>query len=42
MDETTNTNNQESTEPDKQELTPEELERMSGGAINAHEPPDPC
>jgi hypothetical protein len=42
MNETANTNNRQSSEPDTRELTPEELERMSGGALNAYTPPDPC
>ncbi len=42
MKEPANTNNHESSEPDKQELTPEELDQLSGGGPKVYEPPDPC
>lgn len=42
MDQPANTNDRESSEPDKQELAPEELEQLSGGGPKVPEPPDPC
>jgi hypothetical protein len=42
MDQPANTNDRESPEPDKQELTPEELDQLSGGGSRLYEPPDPC
>lgn len=43
MIEPANTNDREPSEPDKPELTPEELDQLSGGGgPKAFEPPDPC
>jgi hypothetical protein len=42
MDQPANTNNRESSEPDEQELTPGELEELSGGVLHTYTPPDPC
>ena len=42
MDQPAKTNDRESSEPDKQELTPEELDQLSGGGPKLYEPPDPC
>lgn len=42
MKEPANTNDRESSEPDQQELTPEELDQLSGGGPKVYEPPDPC
>ncbi len=37
-----NTNDREPSEPGKQELTPEELDQLSGGGPKVPEPPAPA
>jgi hypothetical protein len=42
MKEPASSNDRESSEQDKQELTPAELDQLSGGGPKVPEPPDPC
>lgn len=42
MNQPANTNDREASERDEKELTPEELDQLSGGASKVYEPPDPC